>query len=709
MADTVFINLQTIRIDTISPRNALYSEEAFFSLKNYRLSTPDNLNNLKINHLSGAVHDSTLVMHHIFYQQKDSIKEKLKDELKIRVDDINFRSVDYGSLFKDQKIFVRAMILRKPDVNLISSEDPVKKYTVRSDEESSILDEIVPYLSGSFRIDTLTAENGKIDYTIRNNKKLILQKAKDIDLLFTRVLVDTLKTGSKVFAEDIHLDLKDYQLIKDTTSELRIARFRAYLSDSLFNFRDINFKSSENGLYHIEAGSIIGKGVDFRTAFEKRKARADSVIINNPVIKAFSVNEKDSSSLNQKDQRGKSMQEIFYDLLGSFSDASIRIRKFYVNDGEIDYKLKTKEHVVEQKASRVNIIIDSIRIDSSRENINQFYERFFVKLKNYEVKVHEDNFKVNISGVCASSEKKYVKMNDIVITQIRSFGETQRTYFINTIGSAVASCFDFESFISQQKVYSSQIEIDSMDLSIFLDAGKPERPDYITKMPNDLVRDLPFYLRLDTVYFENSRISYINDDPLTPEVAKLDFDHIKAMVVNFTNDSLRMSDQNPAKLESHSTLMGEAMLKFYVRINLLDEKLNAQYGGHLGNMKAQTFNDFLNLIGIKVEKGHLDTSIFHVNIVDGKAEGELLLLYDDLKIKVIDPQTQQVSRVKSFIGNFIVKDSNPKKKSRKPEITELSFELQVEDGFFYFLWRVLREGVVDTVTKSTLFNIFSKQ
>jgi hypothetical protein len=57
-----------------------------------------------------------------------------------------------------------------------------------------------------------------------------------------------------------------------------------------------------------------------------------------------------------------------------------------------------------------------------------------------------------------------------------------------------------------------------------------------------------------------------------------------------------------------------------------------------------------------------------------------------------------------LLGNFAIKNSNPKDEGEKPEIENVDASRFKHDSFFYFLWRPLLEGILKTVTKDSLIN-----
>jgi hypothetical protein len=134
---------------------------------------------------------------------------------------------------------------------------------------------------------------------------------------------------------------------------------------------------------------------------------------------------------------------------------------------------------------------------------------------------------------------------------------------------------------------------------------------------------------------------------------------------------------------------------------LLSKKFDCHYYGSIGKMDGSLFNDFMIMAGLKVERGQIEPSNFDVNVSGGNADGNLEFIYHDLNIKVIEHNKQDIK--KSWFANFAIKNDNPNKHGRDPEKVNIQTAVAKDDSFLYFLWKVLRIGAVETMTKSHLY------
>jgi hypothetical protein len=703
IADSVYIDLQKIIIDTLESNNALYSKKAFIQLNNYTLTSDDNRHKFIIKKIRGAIHDSTLMARDIFYLQKDSI-DNSKDLMKIVVESVNSHGVDYGNLLKDKKIFLRSLVIQSPVVDLNASENPIEKYGNSKDSEEqqkSILDVVAPYISGAFRIDTLSVKNGAINYQILNDKIHIFQSANHINLDFSRVVVDTTFKKSDLYVENMNVSLQNYHLKKDKESELKVKFVKASVGDSILQLKDVAYVNLTNDLYKISAKSIVGDGIDYMLMLDKKKLNLNSLSIISPQIEIVSISKKTNS------KKYSSSKDFFRTAMGPFSDASFVVRKLDIKKAAFKIKIQGTKDIIEQNIDNLNLKVFDIKIDSSIADLNKLYNYFEGDINGYQLKVFKDNIKLQIEDVAIDSRQKKLSADNFVLTQIKSFGPTQRFYFIDSIQAVSIKGFDFDKLLSKQEVFAEDVEVENMNLKITYDGDKDFKTNSVHRMPQGLFQRIKFNLDIDTVNFKNSSILYSGKSKDEQKPDLLSLDKFNAGISNLTNRSSKMSDSTPALIKGSAYVLGEGLLEFHMEMPLLSKQFNMHYGGVMGNMNGQKFNDLLHSEGIRVESGEILPSTFEVDVINGTAFGEIQFVYKDLHIEMFDLKDQEEKRKKfmSLLGNFTVKNSNPNHRGEHPEVVNVCARVTDEDSFFNFIWRILSDGITRTVVKDTIYKV----
>jgi hypothetical protein len=116
-------------------------------------------------------------------------------------------------------------------------------------------------------------------------------------------------------------------------------------------------------------------------------------------------------------------------------------------------------------------------------------------------------------------------------------------------------------------------------------------------------------------------------------------------------------------------------------------------------MDAKHFNSFLEYGGMRLESGSIEAQSFHVHVVNGKADGDMVLLYHELNANIVNKKTGKVKKLFSKIANFVLKNDNKQKEEQGPTNAVINYKRKPEDGFLSYVWNSISEGIVDTVVK----------
>src|SRR4030095_2265605 len=109
----------------------------------------------------------------------------------------------------------------------------------------------------------------------------------------------------------------------------------------------------------------------------------------------------------------------------------------------------------------------------------------------------------------------------------------------------------------------------------------------------------------------------------------------------------------------------------------------------------------LPLAQFELESGIINKLVYRAYGNDSHASGNLLFLYDDLKINFLEPSEEdgdlQKKGLKSFLANiFFIKQQNPKK-DKEPREANVTTKRHPRKGFFNMIWRALFAGLKETI------------
>jgi hypothetical protein len=118
-------------------------------------------------------------------------------------------------------------------------------------------------------------------------------------------------------------------------------------------------------------------------------------------------------------------------------------------------------------------------------------------------------------------------------------------------------------------------------------------------------------------------------------------------------------------------------------------------------MEARAFNEtFVDLVGIRLTGGTIDSIWFDINVDAGRASGGFEMRYRDLELEVLDKVTREQAlgdRLKTFLVDHIVEPQNQPEGENPAIVAIIQHERKSGDPLFKFMWDVLKSGIFTTL------------
>jgi hypothetical protein len=138
-------------------------------------------------------------------------------------------------------------------------------------------------------------------------------------------------------------------------------------------------------------------------------------------------------------------------------------------------------------------------------------------------------------------------------------------------------------------------------------------------------------------------------------------------------------------------------------IPVASPEISFRYSGSLELMDATRLNSFLEIgEGWRIKSGVLQSALFDINMIAGRASGTVRVMYRDLNIAVLNRRTGSergaFNRLTSFIINEMkIRGTNMPGKSGSMKIGKVKYTRKRADTFPQLVWFSLRSGVRDVV------------
>ena len=180
------------------------------------------------------------------------------------------------------------------------------------------------------------------------------------------------------------------------------------------------------------------------------------------------------------------------------------------------------------------------------------------------------------------------------------------------------------------------------------------------------------------------------------------FTDLWATVYNVTNDSTRMTPSTPCTIDLRTRIAGAGRLDATIGYDLLSSRLNMTYRGTVARMRAEALNELLvNLEGIQITNGVIDSTWFDFKVSEDIARGEMQVLYRDFDFQLLDKVTLDrglAARLQTFIADKTkLNHANPTDDRTPARVVAVLRERTPESQLLRFLWGTLREGLLSTL------------
>jgi len=181
-------------------------------------------------------------------------------------------------------------------------------------------------------------------------------------------------------------------------------------------------------------------------------------------------------------------------------------------------------------------------------------------------------------------------------------------------------------------------------------------------------------------------------------------------VLTFTAASLvteSLASPGPGLLRIHARgkLMDAGLLAVTLEVPLQPKGCTFSYHGTLGAMALPRLDAFLDRAErTRLRSGWGDRVAFTVTVDQGKAQGRVQAIYRDLKLTMLDRDTDTAKGLKNrlatfFANTFKIRPANPAQGSAPAKEGRVAYERKPEDTFLQVLWFSLRSGVLDVIKR----------
>jgi hypothetical protein len=438
-------------------------------------------------------------------------------------------------------------------------------------------------------------------------------------------------------------------------------------------------KKDKAGLY-ITIPSLDIDGINFLSMIFSNKIRVNSIKIEKPEVLLLKdrKNSRDNAKTIKKEV-DKPLRKLFYADRIQIGQGSL---KMIYPDKEVILSVKNFElnldrvHLSQKTLSRklpFTYATYEINCDSLFYKPNAIYHISTGNIHATQKMMTVDQMEY----LCDRSRKQFLKSL-----------ETERDLYNITAKKLSMTGLDWGySREDELFVHTGLLKLDHADADIYRDKTKPD--DHRRKrLYNDLLRDIKFDLRIDTLALRNSKLEYeeqVNDNG----PGKLRFSPFDLTALHISSGYGHKKLRDVA-IAIDARFMAAAPLKIQWSFNVLDKMDSFHIKGSVKDLPAENLEPFVKPYMNLSAKGVLDEIYFDFHGNDDGSKGSFGINYDDLKFTVYKKNDQRKKNklLTAVAKIFIKKDTNEKVKHADIEVAR-----EKDKSFYNLFWKSIADGL----------------
>ena len=229
--------------------------------------------------------------------------------------------------------------------------------------------------------------------------------------------------------------------------------------------------------------------------------------------------------------------------------------------------------------------------------------------------------------------------------------------------------------------------------------NNPVGVDRIKTFPNFGLQKLRADLNIDTINADHIMVSYTEFNERTNKTGTITFNDSKGQILNVTTNKTALQKNNLSTARLSSNFMNRGKLDVLFTFNLTDTSASYSYKGSIGPMNLQVLNPaIMPLALVKINSGKLKQMDFDITADSKISKGKVAVLYNDLKVTVLKPDTsnnmlKRLTIASLYANTMVIKRNNPDREGGQPRSFYVAYNRPKNSTFFKTIWRTLLAGI----------------
>jgi len=628
--------------------------------------------------------------------QSDSLQKKLysndtsgisKTIYNVHIERLSITGADVPSLLQKDKIQANSIEIYKPIITVISTcKNEIKKFTAA---DSLALYEKITGKFKSIQAKEIKITDASIAFAKGNNSP-------HTNLLGVYINLQNFKIDSTRNYDNI----VSY-FIKDVVAKIKTATVISQKTNQIYTLNDVEYNApkrfikvnkflqtdTKRNKVIVSISNTGITGLSTNAFINNRQIKADSLITNGGTIGIY-----------KRLQKAEGAETIEID--NKFFDEAI-VKNIRI--GKSVFSVYNKANQNETPLVLKNVEFSAANIDSIHSGTDILKllgkSNWYLKGDGFSIITKDKSYKVEVGTFELDKARKTIKVNKASITPTLSEAafvkslKVQNDIYNVSFKNIQFSGADLTALFEKKSIIANELVLEPV-IKIFNDRTvMPGTESKMGKYPYQSMMKIPTKFFIKNIKVKNGYISYRERGAISKNIGDVFFSNVNGSIVNVTNIDSCIKQKQMMEVKVQAKFLNMAVLnsQWKMPINAIDGAFVMT--GKLAAFNGTNINPIIEPLGMgSIKSGNMISFTFDIKANDKKAEGDVVLLYDNLKIKLLKNSEQGIKNksLNSFIANILIKNQNPSNGNLRTG--KIEFNRVMTTSFFNIVWKSLFDG-----------------
>ncbi len=433
----------------------------------------------------------------------------------------------------------------------------------------------------------------------------------------------------------------------------------------------------------------------------------NKILVYDPEIALVSIQDTALAKPVPKDSIQLSMLNRLPMLIASFAK-SIHIGMVKATNGKMSIQTTKGTKSSYQQADSLDLSLTNINLianDTTETGRALYAEHISLNLRNYELYPTGDLYAYRINSARVDGRNGVTKLDIVTILPKVSDSEFMQRLKLRTprlkirMKEILIHELDLFRAIHKKELSMESVVVESARIDVYQNKNLPL--SRYKRMPHELFRSIKPYLNIDTILLRNSNILYTEYHGT--EQGQIEFEKVNGVILNITNDTLKMTEATPARIDARAELMGAGLLDLSLQLPLLSPDFRCDYTANLGQIDMTYLNRLVeDQNKFRVETGIAEKMVLKVRVRNGIARGTMEASYNNLKISVLRSKDGSKKKIISVVANMLLRNNNERGDGSPFKVGKVYYPRERTDGILRYIWRSAQTGLMETLVPRNL-------